>query len=82
MPKFYVYVIEGLSGFTYIGQTNNIEDRLLRHNGGREKSTKNHRPFKIIHIEEFDNRSRAMRREKSLKSGQGREWMHSNLLNK
>jgi putative endonuclease len=36
--------------------------------------------WRLIHSEEYATRSDAMKREKFLKSGQGREWINSNIL--
>ncbi|MBU1557388.1 GIY-YIG nuclease family protein [Patescibacteria group bacterium] len=77
---FYVYVIKSDKDYIYTGQTNNLKDRLLRHNSGREKYTKNKGCFKIIYKETYNTRSVAMKREKELKSGKGREWIKNNIL--
>ncbi|MDD3066352.1 MAG: GIY-YIG nuclease family protein [Candidatus Gracilibacteria bacterium] len=55
----------------YIGQTNNIEARLKRHNTGQVLSTKHRIPLQLIHFEKFVTRSEAMRREKYMKSLKG-----------
>ncbi len=69
---FYVYILQSLKDNKfYIGQTQNINDRLIRHNQGREKSTKQRIPFKLVYSEIFNTRSEALKREhyfKSLKS--------------
>ena len=64
----------------YIGHTNNLDDRLERHNNNREKSTKNKGPWALIHSEKFKTRAEAMKREKEMKSGKGREWLKNNFL--
>jgi putative endonuclease len=65
----------------YIGQTNDIESRLRRHNSGRVRSTKAYIPWKLVYYEEFSNRSEAMKREKELKTHQGRTWIRNTLMN-
>ena len=65
----------------YIGQTDNPEKRLERHNLGLVKSTKAYRPWKLIHYESFPSRSEAVKREKELKSHQGRNFIRNQLLN-
>ena len=72
---FYIYILKNINGNIYIGQTNNLIGRLKRHNSGLTKSTKFGLPWKIIYSESFEKRSEAMRREKGLKGGQGREWI-------
>jgi putative endonuclease len=56
----------------YIGHTENIENRLMLHNAGKVRSTKNGIPWVIKHIENFNNRNDVYRRElqiKKFKSG-------------
>ena len=56
--NYYCYILElETTGQLYIGQTNNLEDRLLRHNSGRNKYTKRKGPWKLIHEEKFETRS-------------------------
>ena len=81
---FVVYILRSeSSGKTYIGQTDNLGRRLSEHNDpaqNRNKFTsKNKGPWKLIHSEEFETRSDAMRREKWLKTGVGRDWIKQNL---
>ncbi|MEK9131662.1 MAG: GIY-YIG nuclease family protein [Patescibacteria group bacterium] len=70
-----VYVIKGISGHVYIGQTNNLEKRLHQHNSGYGKYTQNKGPFTVIYFEQYNTRVEAMRRERELKTGKGREWL-------
>jgi len=70
---FYVYVLRSQStGRLYVGYTSDLDHRLGQHNDGVTKSTKNRGPWEIVHREAFPARSEAMKREKFLKSGQGR----------
>ena len=79
--KFCTYVLlSKKDGKFYIGQTNDAKARLNMHNEGRVISTKNRRPFKLLLIEEYETRSEAFKRERFLKSGQGREWLQEVLL--
>ncbi len=66
---FNVYIIQSeVDSTLYIGHTNNIEERIQRHNQGRSQYTKLKRPWKLVFREEFSNRSEAMQREAKLKS--------------
>ena len=66
---FYVYIIYSIEHDRfYIGQSNNINKRLIRHNKGYVRSTKPYTPWKIVHFEEFHSRAQAVNREKYLKS--------------
>ena len=71
---FYIYVLKSQkdNGF-YIGQTNNLENRLKRHNAKQVRSTKSRAPLEIIYSEKFMTRAEAMQREKYLKSLKGGE---------
>ena len=65
----------------YIGFTSNLEARLKSHNElGKKGFTVRYRPWKLIHTETFENKTDAMRREKQLKSGQGRAWIRKHLF--
>jgi len=71
----WVYVLQSLrDGIYYVGSTDKgVEERLRRHNKGDYRFTKGHRPWKIIHFEEFSSVSEAIKRERFLKTGVGRQ---------
>ena len=52
----------------YVGCTKDLEKRIKEHQDGLVESTRNRRPFTLIHKEKYDNLSTARRREKYLKS--------------
>ncbi len=69
---FVVYIIKSQkTGEYYVGQTNDLTDRLHRHNAGYEISTKAGVPWLLIHREEFTSRSDAVNREKEIKGYKG-----------
>ena len=74
---FYTYVLRSLSHSTlYVGSSDNPERRLLeQHNKGRVRYTKGRKPWIIVWNGEFATRSDAMKRERFLKSGKGREYL-------
>ena len=79
---FTVYVIYSPShDKIYIGFTSDLEQRFLSHN---ELATKGYtikfRPWRIVHTEEFEIKSEAMKREKQLKSFRGREFIRNEIL--
>ena len=77
---FYVYVLKSQRDFKrYIGYTETLHKRFDDHNSGLCKSTKSRKPFELIYSEKFRTRSEAMKREKFLKSGKGREYLNSIL---
>jgi len=72
--SYFVYVLKSRKDNSfYIGISKNPENRLKEHNFGDSKYTKGHRPYELIHKEEFPNRIVAREKEKYLKSGIGRE---------
>ena len=71
MPH-YVYILKSLKDEKYyIGESHDVDARLLFHNSGKQRSTKNRIPFKIILVEEFETRPLALGREKQIKSWKG-----------
>jgi putative endonuclease len=67
MP-FHVYILQSLKdGSYYIGSTNNLKDRVERHNQGRSGYTKGKMPWKLVYYEEHTDRSNAVRRENEIK---------------
>lgn len=77
---FFVYVIQSLNHLTrYVGSAENTEKRIEEHNQGKCRYTKGRRPWKLIYQEKYSTRSEAMKREKFLKSGQGRKFLDSLL---
>lgn len=82
---FYAYVIKSeSSGKIYVGQTNNPELRVKRHNGLLKNkvgsyTSMNKGPWKIVYVEKFETRTEAIKREKFLKSHIGRDWLKNKL---
>jgi len=69
---YFVYVLFSLKDHRlYKGSTDNIQKRLFRHNSGGSKSTANRKPFVIVYVEQFENKSDALKREYFLKSLEG-----------
>lgn len=69
---FIVYILKSLkNGHYYIGQTNNLANRIRRHNSGLVKSTKNGIPWEVIYTEEYTTRSVAYKRELEIKAYKG-----------
>lgn len=52
----------------YIGQTQNLQSRIDRHNKGYNTATKSKRPWKLMHAFEVESRAKAMKLERKLKS--------------
>ncbi len=80
---FWAYVIKSqTTGKIYIGQTNDLEKRLKRHNHllptKKNSYTKiNRGPWKLVYKEEFKSRKEVIKKERFLKSHKGRDWLKS-----
>lgn len=79
---YYVYVLlSNKDGNFYTGYTDNINARIKLHNNGMVISTKNRRPLRLIYWEGCLNQQDATRREKYLKSGNGKIYLKNRLRN-
>lgn len=66
---FYVYILRCTDGSLYCGYTNDVEKRFEKHKSGKgAKYTKSHPPLEVVYVEEFENKSDAMKREFEIKS--------------
>ena len=65
----------------YIGQTENLENRLYRHTNSGSKSTKKANDWVIKYTEEFSTRSLAMKREAEIKRKKSRSYIENLIRN-
>jgi putative endonuclease len=73
---YFVYILYSPSlDRYYVGQTKDIEERLERHNAGRNKSTKGGIPWEMVHFEKFPDRPSAVRQEKLIKNLGSRRYL-------
>lgn len=72
---YYVYFLVNSKNKHYIGCTNNLKDRLHRHNLKQIEATKNDVPWKIKSCFVFDNKNKAFEFERYLKTGAGRGFL-------
>ncbi len=78
---FFAYVLENPNAKKYTGSTDNLEERLFFHNDISSERARFHRttykkgPWDIVFKKEFCTRLEALKFEKFLKSGSGREWL-------
>jgi putative endonuclease len=79
---YFVYILQSLKDDScYIGQCEDIKDRLNRHNQGRNKYTKTKTPWKLVYLEQYSSRSDAVMRETEIKKKKSRiyiNWLISN----
>jgi putative endonuclease len=66
--SFYVYILLCSDGSFYTGYTQNIDARARLHASGKgARYTRAHKPKKVAHVELFDSRVKAMKREREIK---------------
>ncbi len=77
-----VYAISSThKNWIYVGFIQNLSERLRRHNGGYDKTTKPYAPFELIYTEECADRIHAREREKYWKSGVGKQQLYLLKIN-
>ena len=73
---FYVYILYSSSlDQYYIGHTENLQDRIFRHNNSGSKSTKKANDWEMKYTEAFESRSAAMHRELEIKKKKSRKYI-------
>ena len=76
----YVYLLESLnSEHFYVGVTDDLRARLMKHNAGEVPHTSKHRPWHLRTYTAFDDEHRVLAFEKYLKSGSGRAFTKKHL---
>lgn len=77
----YVYILQSQScpERYYVGLTDDLHDRLKRHNAGEMIHTSKFRPWRIKTAVAFTNRERAAAFERYLKTASGRAFTKKRL---
>ena len=82
---FYTYaLISTKNGKFYFGHTKDLERRILEHKNKKVESTKNYLPIDLIGYEAYRLKSDAERRERFLKTTEGRRLLkrqYKDILN-
>ena len=76
---YVVYVLESEKGKHYTGHTSDLGRRLLEHDSGLCTTTRRDRDWRVVYLEEYCSRTKAIRRERWLKTGLGREFIRRKL---
>ncbi len=77
---YYVYILlSEVDNLYYTGYTSSLRERIKLHNEGKVYSTQNRRPLRLIYFEGCINQQDATRREKYLKSGNGKIYLRNRL---
>ena len=73
---FVVYIIYSSSlDQYYVGNSENTEDRLFRHNNSGSKSTKKANDWELVYTEIFPTKSEATKRELEIKKKKSRKYI-------
>ena len=73
----YTYILRCGDGSLYTGWTNDIKNRLKMHREGKgAKYTRGRGPLTLVHLEVYDTKSEAMRREAFIKKMSREEKEH------
>jgi putative endonuclease len=68
LPTYWVYILSSRSGVLYVGQTNDLERRLIEHREGvGSKFCGKYNAHKLVYTEAYSTRWEAMARERQLK---------------
>lgn len=72
---YYVYFLLLINGDIYKGSCSDLKIRIKEHKLGKVKSTKNYLPFEIVGYESYLLKSDAQRRERFLKTTEGKKLL-------
>jgi len=75
---YYVYSLKCRDGY-YVGCTDDLNDRLKRHQEGFVSTTTNRLPLKLEFYFAIKDKYKAFEFEKYLKSGSGRAFMNKHF---
>ncbi|MCG2710859.1 MAG: GIY-YIG nuclease family protein [Candidatus Omnitrophica bacterium] len=79
---YHVYVLISLKDKRfYIGFSEDVLQRVKEHNSGKNVSTKNRRPFKLVYYESHLSKQDAMKRERYFKTAKGKTTLKQVLRN-
>lgn len=66
--NFYVYMVECVDNTYYTGYSNDVDQRILKHNSGKgAKYTRSRRPVRLVYKKLCNNKSEALREEVKIK---------------
>jgi len=71
---YFVYILQCADSSFDTGCTNNLEERMIRHNSGLVHFTKDKLPVQLVTYIAFTDKYKAYEFEKYLKSGSGRAF--------
>lgn len=79
LNMFYVYILLLCNKDLYTGFSSDVKNRIVQHKRGAVESTRYYRPIKPIHYEGYLKESDARRREKFLKTTEGKRLLRMQI---
>jgi putative endonuclease len=76
---YYIYSLKCKDGY-YVGCTDNLKERIERHKNANVPATAHRLPLKLDFYFAIENKYKAFKLEKYLKSGSGRAFINKHLL--
>jgi predicted GIY-YIG superfamily endonuclease len=64
---FTLYILECADGSLYIGHTDDLDERMAKHDAGNGGYTSSRCPLRLVHAESFPTRIEALTMERKLK---------------
>jgi len=81
--SFYVYILYSKKiDKYYVGQSDNVEQRLQSHLAGISGYTSVAEDWEIVHTETFETRIEAIKRENQIKKKKSRKYIEGLIQNK
>ena len=75
---YWVYILQSEpTGRSYVDHTNNLDDRLRRHNEGRTPVNKGRGPWRLVYQETCRSREAAVARERAIKARKSRAFIEA-----
>jgi putative endonuclease len=73
---WFVYILQNeKDGSHYIGSTYDVAWRLWRHNDGWTLSTRGKRPWRVVYVEVYPTKRKALLRETAIKRMKSRKYI-------
>ena len=76
---FYVYILRLNNNQLYTGYTSDLKRRLKEHRSGQSTFTAERLPVELIHYEAYSLESDARRRERFLKTTEGKRLLRQQI---
>jgi len=76
---FYIYILRLNNDNWYTGYTSDLKQRVKDHQAGKVQSTKYFLPVELIHYEAYKIKEDAQRREKYLKTSDGKRFLKQQI---